>query len=381
VVRKPEVCRHCRHPLSGADPRPLCHQVTELPPVVPEVREYRRHTLTCARCGQTTLAELPPGVPPGCCGPRLQAHIALHTGSYHLSKRQVQQQLRDCFHIDLALGTISNVEKSVSAAVAGPVAEVHRAVQQQPSVNADETSWRQPGKAWLWVAVTTQLAIFSIRNLRDAASAQALLGPSFGGIATTDRYSSYSWLGDLQRQFCWAHLRRDWQAMIDRGGASAELGRPLLALTDQMFRWWYKVRDGTWDRTFFRIEMSSVRRRVGELLRQGRDCAHAKTAGTCEEILRHEGALWTFVEVAGVEPTNNAAERALRQAVLWRKKSQGTRGASGSRYVERMLSVVTTCRLQGRKVLDYVTAAVEASLSHGSAPSLLPPTRGARVAS
>jgi transposase len=371
TVCLPATCAQCQTPLTGADAYPQCHQVIELPALTPEIREYQCHRLTCARCGQTTAATLPDGIPEGHYGPRLQAFLALCTGCYHLSKRQVEELLTTTFGIPIALGSICNLEQRVSAALAEPVAEVKRQVQQAKVVYADETSWpQQPAKHWLWAGLTASLAVFCVRNHRDRASAEDLLGAEFPGVLVSDRFSSYQWV--RRRQLCWAHLRRDWQAFIDRGGNSRRLGQRLRQLTDELFHLWHRVRDGTLSRLMFRFHMIEVRKQVGIALRHGVDCAHPRTAGTCAAILEHEAALWTFVSTEGVEPTNNAAERILRQAVLWRKKSFGTRGPRGSRFVERVLTAVATCRLQGRPVLEYLTAVCEAAARQQQPPSLLP---------
>lgn len=367
----PKTCEHCQSQLSGSDPRPTCHQVIELPTIEPEIREYQRHHLTCPQCGRDTLGPLPDGVSSNTYGPRLQAFVALCSGCYHLSKRQVEQLLSTTFNIPISLGSICNIEHRVSTAVAEPVSEAKKHVQQADVVHADETSFpQQPDKGWLWAALTSYLAVFSIRNLRDRASAEDLLGADFAGVLVSDRFSSYNWVKN--RQLCWAHLRRDWQAFIDRGGSSRRIGRGLRQLTDQMFHLWHRVRDGTLPRHSFRFEMIAIRQEVGAWLRAGAACAHPRTAGTCADILQHEDALWTFERVKGVEPTNNAVERVLRQAVLWRKKSFGTRGPAGSRFVERMLTVVATCRLQGRDVLEYLTSACTAAIRQQPPPSLLP---------
>jgi transposase len=367
----PHTCEHCAGKLSGTDPLPFTHQVTELPPLQPETREYQRHVLTCRHCGEKTWGRLPDGVPEGAFGPRLQAFVALCTGCYHLSKRQTEELLTTALNVPISLGAIARVEQQVSAALAEPVAAAHEHLQQAEVAHADETSWQQqPHKGWLWVGVTAYLAVFLIRHQRDRASAQALLGADFAGVLVSDRHSSYHWL--KRRQLCWAHLRRDWQAMIDRGWGSRRIGQGLLDLTDQMFHLWYQVRDGTLEREQFRLRMIGIRYDVGTWLRQGACCAHEQTAGTCRDVLKLESRLWTFINVQGVEPTNNAAERALRQAVLWRKKSFGTRSAAGSQYVERILTAVATCRLQGRNVLEYLTAVCTAAARGEPGPSLLP---------
>jgi transposase len=102
-----------------------------------------------------------------------------------------------------------------------------------------------------------------------------------------------------------------------------------------------------------------------------KNCGVAKTEGTCREILKRREALWTFVQVEGVEPTNNTAERSIRPGVQWRKGSFGTQSEAGSRFVESMMTVVATLKQQNRNVLDYLTAAHEAALRDEPAPSLL----------
>jgi transposase len=139
-----------------------------------------------------------------------------------------------------------------------------------------------------------------------------------------------------------------------------------------MFTWWHRVREGTLHRSTFRSSLSPLRREVERLLEAGRRCGVPQTAGPCRDILKRREALWTFVQVAGVEPTNNTAERAIRPGVLWRTGSCGTQSAEGSRFVESMLTVVATWKQQQRNVLESLTTACEAALRGEAAPSLLP---------
>jgi transposase len=281
--------------------------------------------------------------------------------------------LSDCFGVDLGLGSIFGLEQTTSEALAQPVEAAKGYVKDQSVVNIDETGWRQEhGKAWLWTAVTAWVTVFAIRWSRGSRVVKELLGDPLGKVVGSDRFSAYSFLPVLVRQICWAHLVREFQAFVDRGGESAPIGEALLVQADRMFDWWYRVRDGTLKRSSFRTYISTVRIRIRELLRQGEHCAHASTAATCKKILKVEPALWTFVRKEGVEPTNNAAERALRHGVLWRKTSFGTQSAQGSRFVERMMTVIATLRQQNRNVLDYLTAACEAVLQGDPPPSLLP---------
>jgi transposase len=369
----PKACASCGNPLTGTDAEPYRHQVTEIPPTVAEVSEYRLHTLTCPGCGTETRAELPAGVPRGAFGPRLQAMVSLASGHYHLSKRKTEELMADFFQANVCLGSVSALERRTSEAIREPVEQAREHVQTQSVVHMDETGWREENqRAWLWVAATTWVTVFLIRRSRGSQIAKEMLGQAFQGILTSDRWSAYNWLRVLWRQLCWAHLLRDFQAFVDRGGESQRIGEAILAQTELMFQWWHKVHDGTMSRGTFQEQMQSVQRRVGTLLRQGTSCDHSKTAGTCRDILKREEALWTFVRVEGVEPTNNFGERQVRPGVLWRNGSFGTQSEAGSRFVERIMTVVATLRQQQRNVLDYLTEACDAVNWGRKAPSLLP---------
>src|SRR5215467_14321340 len=373
VVLKPDRCSGCHALLGGDDPTPFRHQVIEIPPIQSVVTEYQWHQLVCAGCREVTRAPWPEGVPSGTYGPRVQATVALYTGSYRVSKRTTQQMMDDVFGVPMSVGTISQLEHATTAAVAAPVEEARTYVHEQAVAHLDETSWRQGGKrAWLWVAVTSWVTVFVVRMSRGGQVARELLGEGFAGILVTDRYSAYNWYPVRWRQLCWAHLLRDFEAMRGRGGHSEEIGAALLAQVHQMFAWWHRVREGTLQRSTFRSYMSPLRREVERLLEVGSQCGVPKTAGTCREMLKRREALWTFVQVEGVEPTNNTAERAIRPGVQWRKGSFGTQSEDGSRFVESMMTVVATLKQQQRNVLEYLTAAHEAALWGEAAPSLIP---------
>jgi transposase len=281
--------------------------------------------------------------------------------------------MADLFGVALGLGTIANLEQATGKAVAVPVAAAQAFVRTQPAAHLDETGWREgQARAWLWVAVTAWVTVFAIRLSRGAKVAQELLGERFYGILVTDRWSAYTWYPTRWRQVCWAHLLRDFEAMIERGGRSQEIGEALRQQARQMFHWWHQVRDGTLTHAQFRGLMPPIRRQVARLLKAGQTCGVAKTEGVCREIHKVYDALWTFVRVEGVEPTNNAAERAIRPGVLWRKGSFGTHSAQGSRFVEAMMTVVATLKQQHRNVLAYMTEACQAAYTGLPAPSLLP---------
>jgi transposase len=367
---KPHACQHCGGKLDGQDPQPERHQVWEIPPIEPYVEEFQLHGLWCPDCGAFTRASLPEGVPAGAFGPRLQATIALLSGVYRLSKRSVESVLADFFHIPISLGSISACEAAVSAALAQPVQEAWEAAQSADVLHADETGWREANsKAWLWVAVTSVATVFMIHAKRGQVAARELLGV-FGGVLVSDRWGGYSFY-EGPRQWCWAHLRRDFTAFSEYPGRAGEIGAALLEHCNQMFHWWHRVRDGTLKRNTFRQYMWRLRAEVEGLLREGTQCGHEKMERSCKRILKGAKHLWTFVGMAGVEPTNNTAERAVRPAVQWRKGSFGTHSVEGSRFVERIMTAAATCKQHDRNVTEYITQACVARLHGRPAPSLL----------
>lgn len=373
IELKPTTCDHCGTLLLGEDTQPARQQVTELPRVEPEVTEYRQHTLTCLACGRQTQAEWPTEIPAGSFGPRLQALVGYLTGRIGVSQRDVTEILYTLFHTELSLGSIPAQEDQVSAALAAAVQAAQTYVQNQPVQNVDETHWPEKTKrAWLWISTTPLVTLFLVIATRGAKGAQQLLGSAVKSIVGSDRWSGYTWLDPVRRQVCWAHLKRDFQAWVERGGESERIGRALLEQIEKMFGLWHRVRDGTLNRADFQTAMQPIQVHVGDLLREGATLTCDKTRRTCANILKLEVALWTFVRVEGVEPTNNSAERGLRRAVLWRRRSFGTHSEDGSRFVERILTAVTTLRQQHRDVLDYLTEACAAAMRGDTAPSLLP---------
>jgi transposase len=369
----PKRCGQCRTHLRGEDPAPLRHQVTEVPPIKPVVTEYQCHALTCEQCGAVTRAELPPDVPTSAFGPRLTAMVAVCTGAYRMPKRIAQELLSAFLGVDLSLGSVPKLEQRVSASVAEPVEAARQFVRSSRQVHLDETGWtEEKRRAWLWVAATPLVSVFEVVRSRGKEVAQRMLGLGFAGTAISDRWCAYNWLHVLRRQVCWAHLLREFQGFVDQGGARKKYGQLLLDEMAVAFSWWHRVRDGTLTRRTFQRKMRPLMREVGRLLREAAARLPKKEAGTCREMLKLEDAMWTFVYVDGVEPTNNRAERALRPAVIWRKGSFGTDSQGGSRFVERILTVVSTLRSQGRNILDFLAAAGNAALGHCPVPSLLP---------
>ena len=369
---KPDACRRCGTKLSGSDPEPLRHQVWEVPPIKPDVTEYQRHRLQCACCGETTCAPLPPGVPQSQAGPRLVALVALLMGCFRQSKRRVAFFLEQVLGQPCSTGWGVKLQNQATAALAGPYQELAAQLPTQEILSIDESPTKQgPAKSWLWTCVAARFTVFTIRLTRAATVLEELLGEGYDGVTNCDRAKMYWMLGRLQ--WCWAHLKRDFQALIDSNDPQVKrLGHDLMHQTRKLFELYGRYRDGTLSRASWKRLMGPVRREVDALLLRGAYSGNSRLVGMCDELWNHRSWLWTFLEVEGVEPTNNAGERALRHAVIWRKLSFGTQSARGSRFVETMLTVVETCRQQSRNVFAYVTDAVHAHFSQQTPPSLLP---------
>lgn len=368
VSCRPPACRRCGQPLTGDDPQPLRHQVWELPEILPVVTEYQRHRLVC-ECGCSTCAELPSGVPTGQAGPRLIAFSGLLMACFRQSKRRAAQFLGMILNQPASSGWMVALQNRAAEAVAPAYDELAGQLAAQPALHIDESPTKEGSdKAWVWTFVAEAFTFFACRTSRAAEVATQLLGAAFAGVVHCDRARMY-WTFD-RLQWCWAHLKRDFQALIDSPcPTKRRLGWDLMRPTKEMFVLWQKVRDGTLTRRHFQQQMQPIRAQVESLLLRG--YFNARVRGFCTELYDYRERLWLFVDVEGIEPTNNAAEQALRHAVIWRKLSFGTQSASGSRFVERMLTVIETCRRQKRNVYAWLTLAVEARQRGLPAPSLL----------
>lgn len=372
IEQRPTVCRRCQEILHGNDAAPLRHQVWELPLIKPEVIEYRLHRLTCSCCGEITCGTLPSQVSTSCSGPRLTAFVGLLMGHFRQSKRRAALFLQDLLGFPCCPATTVKMQSHVSDALAAPYEELKNSLTLEPQLNMDETPTKQANsKAWLWTAVAPLYAVFAIFSSRKGTALPKLLGEAFAGIINCDRAKMY-WQAK-RLQWCWSHLIRDFQALIDHPDHQVKrLGHDLMREVKAMFVAWKRYKNKEIDWTNFQTTMQPIRQAINALLLRGVFSGNRRLVGMCNELYSHREWLWTFVDVQGIEPTNNAAERALRPAVIYRKLSFGTQSEGGSRFVERMLTMSETCRLQSRSIFGYLVSAVEAHFANQPAPSLLP---------
>ncbi len=373
VPLKPETCRRCGEALVGSDPEPWRHQVWDLPEIKPLVTEYQLHRLTCPCCQQSTCAQLPAGVPASQGGPRLVALVALLMGCFRQSKRRVALFLDSVLNQPCSPGWVVKLQQQATAALTPAYEELAQQLPAEDVLAIDESPTKEgKAKAWLWTFVAANYTLFALRTTRAATVLQELLTAAFAGVVHCDRAKMY-WQNAKRLQWCWAHLKRDFQALIDHPDKQVKrLGHDLMRCTRELFRHWSRCRDGTITHAGLRRLLHPIRQEVEGFLLRGLFSGNPQIQGMCRELYEHRDWLWTFLDVKGVEPTNNASERALRHAVIWRKLSFGTQSAAGSRFVATILTVVETCRQQSRDVFDYLTTAMEAHFAHEPAPSLIP---------
>lgn len=373
---RPEHCADCGAVLAGDDPEPLRHQVVEIPDPQVIVTEYRLHALGCPRCAHVTRAGLPEGVSPSGFGPRVHALAATLVGRFKQSKRSAIDLMDLVWGLRMSPGALIKIERRVSAMLASPVEELRVHLQGAASAHGDETSWRERLKrAWLWLGATTEVAVFLVRPGRGGVVARDLFGDAFAGVLCTDRWSAYS--GIARRALCWAHLLRDFTAMVERH-RSPWHGHRLGLLAREILGHWRAWHRGEIDRATLTERTAPLRARFEQLLDwTARNAPGRKARGIARDLLGRPDELWRFLDDPLVHPTNNLAERLLRYAVIYRKLSFGTDSEAGSRYLERLLSTAATLSLQDRNLFDYLAAGMGAHFAGQAVPSLLPVAQAA----
>jgi transposase len=351
--------------------KPVRHQVFDIPPVTPEVQEYRLYSGVCAQCGLGHRAVLPQGVPSGQIGPRALALVGVLGTRFHLTQGKIRDLLAQMLGFDFSVGAISQAHGKVAAALKEPVAAAASSLVQAPVLHMDETRYPREGSAnWVWGVIQPKLAVFSVLPSRARYVITDWIGQVPQAVVVSDRYAGYAHIDASRRQVCWAHLLRDFTRISQRCGPPGRIGRRLLGLGCVLFRW--RERGKTTAEQF-----EPIVRRLRAALEQGAaQPACKRTANTCANVLRLWPALWGFITHAGVQPTNNAAEQALRTIVLKRKISGPTRSRRGDDFIARGFSVHETCRRQGTDLWAYLHRAVLAWIDKTTPPSLLPAPTG-----
>ena len=371
----PAACEGCGREFGGDERQPTRrfgrHQVAELPPITVIHYEHRTHHLRCPCCGKRTAAKLPQAVA-GCrFGPGLQAAVVTLTARNRVSRRGMSELAADLFGLGLSVGAVDAICQRTAATLARPHEQLVETVLCAPALNVDETGWftAHEGRT-LWTATTPEAAIFRIAADRHRERLKELIG-DFKGILGSDRWWAYDHIDPESRQACHEHLKRDFQRHAEGLAEQKEFGLAGLELNKRLFKVWHSFEAHS-DRGRLQCEMAPIQEQLRALVEHGarkskRCRLHRRFAAN---LLKIWPALWTFVTVEGVEPTNNSAERALRGPVIYRKLSHGTQSEDGERFIERALSASVTCRLQHRSLFAYLRELLTANARGDPLPML-----------
>jgi transposase len=370
IPHEPLACTCGGEDLEECDEESLRHQTVDIPEIKPIVIEHVQYVRRCRKCGALVYTPLPDAVRRNIFGPGVLALVGVLTGMLNTSKRKALAVINEVFQVPMSLGGLSNCEAQLTQALEQPYQEAAEHVRKQDIGHADETGWPRGNrkKGWLWTLGCATAVFFMVQARRSQKAARQLIG-SFSGKLVSDRYNAYNFYQFI-RQICWAHLKRDFKALSEAGGKLGKIGLELHQLARQILKMRARVRDGTLLWKTFQHRMPKLQKQVESRLQAGAQF-NGKLGGKCRDILKQKKYLWTFVADQAVEPTNNFAERIVRQGVLWRKTSFGTQSERGARYVERILTACATCHLQGRGIIKYLRHACHCHLDGIRVPSLI----------
>lgn len=361
----------CGHQFCAADRvavgEPARHQVEELPAIAVYVTEHQCQRVCCPACGKRQTGRLPDGVAASAFGPRLEAAVVTLSVRNRISRRDVVELSEQLFSARISTGSVDTILTRSAAALQAPCADLLARVRESPSLNMDETGWRLRGKQRaLWGMFSERHAVFYVAPNRHEDQARKLLAAS-SAIVTSDRWWAYQHLPVKRRQSCWAHLKRDFTAQAEGIGCQREFGAHGLRLCEQLFKAWDSFQKSG-DRSALTRRVGAIRREFKPILKRyaGKSPRYKYCRGLARNLLKVWPALWTFADHAGVQPTNNHAERALRGAVIYRKLSLGSQSEDGEQRIARLLSAHTTCRLQGRSLHAYLIDVLTAPAPTGN---------------
>ena len=326
------------------------HQHIELPEIKVDVTHYILNQGKCKCCGKTVKAKIPAEFSSG-YGPRLSAVIAELSGSHGASRETVQDFCHSILGFPISTGGIQRVIDRTSQAIESIYNEIGDQARKAKVNGVDETSWLQSGKLqWLWTMANNVVAFFMIHPNRSKEAFLQLID-DWKGILISDDYGVYvNWVNKRQR--CLAHFIRKAKGLAERENESIKaFGENILKELRLLCHWSKKPPDQKqWANFYSRFLLLLM-------LYEGADNDAGQLARSIGKELE---SLWVFLDENGVEPTNNRSERALRFAVLWRKRSNGTQSDKGNRWVERILSLKQTCRMRALPVFPILVNAIDA---------------------
>jgi transposase len=324
------------------------HQHIELPEIIMTVIHFILYQGKCTACGKIGKGYIPAEHSTG-FGPRLSALVAEIGGIDGNSRETIQSFCSAVLGVKISLGAIQKIIDRASAAIKPHYESIKDKARSARVNHLDETTWKSSGKLhWLWVMANSVVAFFMVHRNRSQAAFEELIG-AWEGILVSDGYRLYqNWVN--QRQSCLAHLIRRAKGLSER--SEPELAKCGAWAKSELRKLCKMAKDPP-----TKAEWRAFYARFCRLIALYGDSD--SEAGTfVRHIEKEMGSLFTFLLEEGVDPTNNFGERMLRYAVLWRKRSQGTSSEKGNRWVERIVSLRQTCRLQGKSSFAVLAEAM-----------------------
>ncbi len=367
-------CPHCRGEVpSGAITGTRLHRVVDLAQRLTDVIAYALEEGICPHCQRKVRAALPPEAAPGGIGPRLQAAAAYLRTEGRMSLTPLQRFLSEVTGVAVSRGWLHESGVALGNHLLPAWEDLSQQIRTADVLNLDETGFGRKDRDWIWVALSARTALFHFSDTRGARALTAMLPEDFSGVIGTDRYGAYNALKSAVRQFCWAHLRREFIALSESAKPEvAALGKRLLTEQEEVFALWQAFRAGEISRKDLRACTALNLARLKRGLIQASTMDHRAARNLGKDLLRKWDKLWVFLKVEGVEPTNNAAERALRPLVILKRIFQRLPSADGKRFFERLLSLGTTARIRGVPYFDWLLKALHAAQSNQPLPALEP---------
>ncbi len=333
------------------------HQKIEIPPVKPEIDEYRLAQKRCQKCGKKYKAKLDNYK---ILGSNTESIIGALGGFFNNSKRDIQQILSQIFNLDISLGLISATEKRISSKLENAHRDLLTEIEESSYLHMDETGHKNKGKrGWCWFLGNEKVNYFSLTNSRGKKVLTKLL-PEYDGLVISDRYGVYNYFDSENRQVCLAHLRRDFKRFAYSSNKEiATVGKKLLDSIDKVFALHKAYKAEKIPKLYYLRNIRRIQKKMYSFLKKLRhESKLIQVQRVAKNILKSFDMMWLFVEKENIDPTNNFAERQIKHHVKYRKNSYHTWSDRGDRFIERIKSIYSTAKLQGNNPFATISGLI-----------------------
>lgn len=332
--------------------------VSDLPKVEPVVTKYISHSGWCPCCRRRVRAKHPdqPSTAGGAArhqiGPNALALSADLKHRLGLSYQKTAELFQSHFGLTICAGALARAGQRIAHLAGRTYQALVTIMRYAPVACGDETGWRIGGRpAWLWVFTNQLATVFTIREGRGGDVIADVLGRDFNGVLSSDCCPSYDPIAAADKQKCLGHIIKDLSTLesIKTRGA-VRFPREALGVLRNAID--LKRRAGGMSAHGYAVARGRIEARTDRLLR--RHFTDPDNRRLANRMIKHRAHLYTFLYVEEVEPTNNAAERAIRPAVIARKLSAGNRSPTGAQTHSILASLAATARQHGATLVDAV---------------------------